>query len=156
MRCGNEEVPASAAGMDFPLEKGTYEFTSRFGDVGGHWESGFHTGLDFAAPIGTPVRAAKTGTVTVAKSGWGGPNLVTIDHGDGLTTLYAHMGYTHLLTGDQVVRRTDHRNGRARKATRPDRTCTSRSASRVIRWTRCCSWPAAGPGLPHGAATPTA
>ena len=102
MRCGNEEVPASAAGMDFPMEEGTYTFTSKFGDVGGHWESGFHTGLDFAAPMRTPVRAAKTGTVTVAKSGWGGPNLVTIDHGDGLTTLYAHMGYTHLLTGDRV------------------------------------------------------
>ena len=102
MRCGNEEVPASAAGMDFPMEEGTYTFTSKFGDVGGHWESGFHTGLDFAAPIGTPVLAAKTGTVTVSKSGWGGPNLVTIDHGDGLSTLYAHMGYTHLLTGDRV------------------------------------------------------
>ena len=102
MRCGNEEVPASAAGMDFPMEEGTYTFTSKFGDVGGHWESGFHTGLDFAAPIGTPVRAAKTGTVTVSKSRWGGPHLVTIDHGDGLSTLYAHMGYTHLLTGDRV------------------------------------------------------
>ncbi len=103
MRCGNEEVPASSAGMDFPMEKGTYRFTSQFGDAGGHWETGFHTGLDFAAPIGTPVHAAKTGSVTVSKSAWGGPNLVTIDHGDGLTTLYAHMGYTHLITGDRVA-----------------------------------------------------
>ena len=88
--------------MEFPLEKGSYRFTGEFGDPGARWSSGFHTGLDFAAPVGTPVRAAKTGSVTVAKSPWGGPNLVTIDHGDGLSTLYAHMSYTHLQTGDQV------------------------------------------------------
>ena len=102
MRCGAEEIPASASGMEFPLEKGSYRFTGEFGDPGARWSSGFHTGLDFAAPVGTPVRAAKTGSVTVAKSPWGGPNLVTIDHGDGLSTLYAHMSYTHLQTGDQV------------------------------------------------------
>ena len=102
MRCGNEEIPASAAGMDFPLHKGTYRLSGGFGDVGPLWASGYHTGLDFAAPAGTPAHAAKTGTVTVSKSSWGGPNLVTIDHGDGLTTLYAHLSYTHLITGDRV------------------------------------------------------
>ncbi|RYP87056.1 peptidase M23 [Nocardioides guangzhouensis] len=102
MRCGAEEIPASASGMEFPLEKGSYRFTGQFGDPGARWSSGFHTGLDFAAPVGTPVHAAKTGTVTVSKSPWGGPNLVSIDHGDGLSTLYAHMSYTHLQTGDHV------------------------------------------------------
>ena len=102
MRCGAEEIPASASGMEFPVAKGSYRFTGEFGDPGARWSSGFHTGLDFAAPLGTPVHAAKTGTVTVSPSGWGGPNLVTLDHGDGLTTLYAHMSYTHLQTGDRV------------------------------------------------------
>ena len=112
MRCGNEEVPASAAGMDFPMEEDTYTFSGRFGDVGGHWESGFHTGLDFAAPIGSPVLAAKTGTVPSPGVAGADPNLVTLDHGDGLTTLYAHMGYTPLRTGDRVSAGPDHRDGR--------------------------------------------
>jgi murein DD-endopeptidase MepM/ murein hydrolase activator NlpD len=50
-----------------------------------------HGGIDMAAPIGTPVRAAGSGTVQSA--GWGGGygNLVQIDHGNGLVTRYAHL-----------------------------------------------------------------
>lgn len=50
-----------------------------------------HAGIDMAAPIGTVVRAAGSGTVISA--GWGGGygNLVQIDHGNGLITRYAHL-----------------------------------------------------------------
>lgn len=55
-----------------------------------------HNGVDFAAPVDTPVFAAGKGTVIFAafngrspKSGYG--NLVKIDHGDGLVTHYAHL-----------------------------------------------------------------
>ena len=52
----------------------------------------FHSGVDLAAPGGTPIYASKSGTVTTsayAQGSWG--NYVVINHGDGYSTLYAHM-----------------------------------------------------------------
>ncbi|MCX7324117.1 MAG: M23 family metallopeptidase [Hyphomicrobiales bacterium] len=50
-----------------------------------------HAGIDMAAPVGTTIRAAGSGTVVSA--GWGGGygNLVQIEHGNGLVTRYAHL-----------------------------------------------------------------
>ncbi len=51
-----------------------------------------HSGVDLDAPEGSPVRAAAAGVVVAAgwESGYG--NRVIVDHGRGLTTLYAHLG----------------------------------------------------------------
>lgn len=51
----------------------------------------FHEGIDIGAGAGTPIGAAGAGTVIFA--GWNGGygNMVEIDHGNGLTSLYAHM-----------------------------------------------------------------
>ncbi len=61
--------------------------TDRFGWTGGRW----HTGMDIAAPWGTPIYAAAAGTVTSA--GWSGSlgYMVAIDHGEGWVTRYGHM-----------------------------------------------------------------
>jgi murein DD-endopeptidase MepM/ murein hydrolase activator NlpD len=50
-----------------------------------------HKGVDYAAPIGTPVRAAGDGLVRIA--GWCGGygNMVEIEHGHGITTVYGHL-----------------------------------------------------------------
>ncbi len=50
-----------------------------------------HTGMDFAAPRGTPIKAAGSGKVTYAR--WRGAygRTVILDHGKGYKTLYAHM-----------------------------------------------------------------
>lgn len=50
-----------------------------------------HRGVDYAAPTGTPIRAAGNGRITFA--GWqnGYGRTIIIDHGGGITTLYAHM-----------------------------------------------------------------
>jgi murein DD-endopeptidase MepM/ murein hydrolase activator NlpD len=50
-----------------------------------------HKGVDYAAPTGTPIRAAGSGTVTFVgnRSGWG--KTIEIQHGKTITTLYAHM-----------------------------------------------------------------
>jgi Meckel syndrome type 1 protein len=50
-----------------------------------------HAGVDIAAPVGTPVSAAGSGTVTQASADGGYGNLVCIDHGDGVSTCYAHL-----------------------------------------------------------------
>ncbi|OPA76347.1 hypothetical protein BVG16_17985 [Paenibacillus selenitireducens] len=50
-----------------------------------------HTGLDMAAPKGTPIYAAEAGIVIVAQSVSGYGNCVIINHGNGLWTLYGHI-----------------------------------------------------------------
>ena len=62
-----------------------------------------HRALDFAAPKGTPVYAAKSGTVRFAgynKGGYG--NLIIIDHAEGYSTYYAHLSKILVSEGDHV------------------------------------------------------
>jgi hypothetical protein len=58
------------------------------------WEEGgrLHEGVDIAAPAGTPVRATLAGTVLRAGVDGGYGRFVEVSHGDGLTSLYAHLG----------------------------------------------------------------
>ena len=63
----------------------------------------FHSGVDLAAAGGTPIYASKSGTVTTAayaQYSWG--NYVVINHGDGYSTLYAHMRYYAVSVGEHV------------------------------------------------------
>ena len=62
-----------------------------------------HNGIDLAANRGTPIYAAKTGTVSTAASGYGWGNYVVINHGDGYSTLYAHQDYYIVSEGDTVT-----------------------------------------------------
>lgn len=61
-----------------------------------------HAGLDFRGPVGAPIHAAAKGVVTFVgrKSGYG--NCVEINHGNGLTTRYAHMSAFHARAGQSV------------------------------------------------------
>lgn len=64
----------------------------------------FHAGMDFSANVGTPVYA--TGNGTVQKAGWEGlyGNCITIDHGFGYVTRYAHLSKIGVRKGQKVVR----------------------------------------------------
>jgi peptidoglycan hydrolase-like protein with peptidoglycan-binding domain len=91
-------------------------FTDGFGPRGAR----FHTGLDFPAPAGTPVAAAAAGRIAYAaplKGGWG--LVVTIAHGNGVRTMYAHLSRIDVRLGQRVaagdalglVGSTGHSNG---------------------------------------------
>lgn len=83
------------------LPTSNFQLTARFGQAGG-WSRGYHTGLDFAAPSGTPVVAALHGTVVDA--GWNGAygNQITIRHADGTQTTYAHLSSINVSVGQSV------------------------------------------------------
>jgi len=63
-----------------------------------------HTGIDIAAPLGTPVKAAQSGTVIMAGVLGGYGNCIIIDHGAGLSTLYAHLNTINVGVGSIVTR----------------------------------------------------
>lgn len=81
-------------------------FTSPFGErdapVAG--ASTYHLGVDLAAPEGTPIYAARSGTVVTASYNSSSGYYVQIDHGDGYRSIYMHM--THfVVSGGQYVSR---------------------------------------------------
>ena len=72
----------------------------RYSEAKGAWR--MHTGVDLAAPTGTPVLAAKAGRVLLVQvvSGYG--NTVLLDHGEGVETLYAHLQQALVREGDWI------------------------------------------------------
>ena len=63
----------------------------------------YHAGVDFGVPSGTPIHAADSGIVIYAGSGMRGyGNVVIIDHGGGLSTLYAHNSSLTVRAGQSV------------------------------------------------------
>ena len=74
---------------------------SHFGEYGS-W-SRYHTGIDFRAGHGTPIRAVQSGVVLYAgnSGNWAG-NHVAIKHGDGMTTMSSHMSSMAVRSGQTV------------------------------------------------------
>lgn len=81
------------------------EFSSNFGwrthPVFG--DQRFHSGMDFAADYGSPIYAAQNGVVLYA--GWYGGygNTVILDHGNGITTLYAHASEVYVQERQEIT-----------------------------------------------------
>ncbi|WP_133978409.1 M23 family metallopeptidase [Kribbella voronezhensis] len=78
-----------------------YHITAGFGQAGGRWARN-HTGTDFAAPIGTPIRSVMKGVVLSAE--FAGPygRQVRIRHEDGTETWYNHMSKFSVTVGETV------------------------------------------------------
>ena len=83
---------------------GEVEFTSGFGVRSDPFlgRPAMHTGLDFRAATGDPVRATANGKVV--SSGWAGGygRMVEIDHGNGLSTRYGHLSEINVKVGDVI------------------------------------------------------
>ena len=79
----------------------TGRITSRFGAYE-NVRSGAHTGLDIAAPNGTPILVAADGVVTHASRMGTYGNLVIVSHGNGVDTYYAHCSKILVSVGQKV------------------------------------------------------
>lgn len=79
---------------------------SRFGERQDPFsgEGAFHSGVDIEAAIGTPVHAAADGIVYAAEYNSGYGKVVTIDHGNGMRTRYAHLSTFDVIPGEEVRR----------------------------------------------------
>ncbi|RNL65786.1 M23 family metallopeptidase [Nocardioides marmoriginsengisoli] len=79
-----------------------YRLTGRFGDVSGLWSS-VHTGLDFAAPAGTPIRAVGAGVITSAgyDGSYGQKTVLTLASGTELW--FCHQSAVDVVVGQWVV-----------------------------------------------------
>ena len=64
----------------------------------------YHRGTDFRASAGTPVYASNSGDVRLAKNLFYSGNIVIIDHGLNIFTLYAHLSKIQVKNGQQVAR----------------------------------------------------
>jgi murein DD-endopeptidase MepM/ murein hydrolase activator NlpD len=90
--CGNVQNPGGGAAWINPLPNGTY--------VRGF--SNLHSGIDRAAPPGTPVHAANSGAVIFAGwSSWGYGNAIVLAHGPFLT-LYGHLSSIAVRCGQMI------------------------------------------------------
>ena len=90
-------------GWQWPLKSTTITspYGMRYHPVLHVWR--LHNGVDFAAPMGTPVYAARAGTVTFVGPQGGGGNVITIDHGGGIETSYLHLSsFTDTRVGEKV------------------------------------------------------
>jgi len=80
------------------------EITSSFGNrrlFNGQLKS-YHNGVDFRAPLGTPVFATNAGVVKMAENLFYSGNVVIIDHGNMIFTIYAHLSKIETRAGQQI------------------------------------------------------
>ena len=100
----NNIVISSETGYLWPLP-GYYRLSSQFGyrihPITGVAHS--HTGIDIPASGGTPILAAKSGQVVTSAYHYSYGNYVVIDHGNGNSTLYAHMSSRAVSEGLMVT-----------------------------------------------------
>lgn len=82
------------------------KITSYYGNarIFNHTLKSFHTGTDFRAKIGTPIKAANDGVVVIAKDRYYAGGSVVIDHGEGLYSCYYHLSKILVKKGQKVKR----------------------------------------------------
>ncbi|MEW5822558.1 MAG: M23 family metallopeptidase [Cyanobacteriota bacterium] len=95
-------APVNGQGLASPTQgRVSSEFGMRNHPISG--DRRMHNGIDIAAGAGTRVNSMKQGKVVFAGKQGGYGNLVIIDHGNGLTTRYAHLSSINVRVGDTIA-----------------------------------------------------
>ncbi|MYT18901.1 peptidoglycan DD-metalloendopeptidase family protein [Streptomyces sp. SID7760] len=96
-KAGQERLTKASGNYSLPTS--AYTLTSHYGDSGSMWSSGHHTGLDFAAPTGTPAKAVAAGKITSA--GWSGAYgyRIVLELEDGTEIWYCHLSSMSVTSG---------------------------------------------------------
>ena len=101
-------VSSSSSGFLYPLPSGSSWVSCAYGyryhPIYGYYA--LHSGVDLAASSGTPIYATKSGTVTMADYSSVNGYFVSINHGDGYSSLYAHMT-NYIVSNGQYVNQGD-------------------------------------------------
>ncbi|WP_412077308.1 M23 family metallopeptidase [Streptomyces xanthophaeus] len=113
-----QERIAKLAGS-YSLPTSAYTLTSHYGQAGSMWSSGHHTGLDFAAPTGTPAKAVGAGKITSA--GWSGAYgyRIVLELEDGTEIWYCHLSSMSVTSGSVGAGDTIGRVGATGNVTGP-------------------------------------
>ena len=103
---GETPPPADDAARGSGARSAAAHVTSSFGERTDPLDgtSKFHAGLDLRASEGASIRAAADGVVRRAGPRGGYGNAIEIDHGGGVTTLYAHAENVSVQPGDRIAR----------------------------------------------------
>lgn len=98
-----EAAKLAQLAASYSLPVASYTITSTFGESGSMWSSGYHTGLDFAAPTGTPIKAVHSGTVKSA--GWSGAYgyRTVLELDDGSELWFCHQSSMTVTVGQKVT-----------------------------------------------------
>ncbi|RFU84981.1 M23 family peptidase [Streptomyces triticagri] len=98
-----EEERLRKLAASYTLPTSSYTITSTFGQAGSMWASGQHTGLDFAGPAGTPLKAVHSGTIKEA--GWSGSYgyHTVLELEDGTEVSYSHQSSIQVSVGQKVT-----------------------------------------------------
>lgn len=96
-----ESLQSSYLSSPLAFSRVTSGFSRRFHPIQKQWKA--HTGVDFGAPTGTPIRAVGDGVVEFAGRQTGYGNVVFIRHNASQTTVYAHMSRISVTEGQKVA-----------------------------------------------------
>ena len=86
--------------MALPIKDG--KITCPYKKVGKMWSKGYHSGCDFAVPVGTEVLAVADGTVANANWGQAYGTQIVEALGDGTFFIYAHLSKSLVKPGDKL------------------------------------------------------
>ncbi|WP_241989996.1 M23 family metallopeptidase [Streptomyces sp. AC1-42W] len=98
-----EDLRLAKLAASYSLPTSSYTITSTYGQAGSMWSSGHHTGLDFAAPTGTPVKAVHGGTITSAGYSGSYGYRTVLELEDGTEVWYCHQSSIGVSIGQKVT-----------------------------------------------------